>query len=56
MVAKPLVCISTAPRRPPIQAPERMPSASSSRAVAKVRKSLSAWRFLISGVNTLSGT
>ena len=31
MVPKPLVCISTAPRMPPIQAPVMMPIASSSR-------------------------
>ena len=42
MVAKPLVCISTAPRMPPIQAPVMMPSASSSRVAAKVVKNVSA--------------
>ena len=38
MVAKPEVCISTAPRKPPIQAPLTMPSASSSRVAVKVVK------------------
>src|SRR6185312_4640691 len=38
MVAKPDVCISTAPRKPPIQAPVTMPSASSSRTAEKVVK------------------
>jgi len=37
-VAKPEVCISTQPRRPAIQAPETMPTASSSRAVANAVK------------------
>jgi hypothetical protein len=55
-VANPEVCISTALRMPPIQAPETIPIASSSRAVAKVVKKGSACRFLISGVRTRSGT
>ena len=56
MVAKPEVCISTAPRSPPIQAPVTMPSASSSRVQAKVVKKSSACSAAISGVNTRSGT
>ena len=56
MVPKPEVCISTAPRMPPIQAPVTMPSASSSRVAAKVVKNASACSALISGVNTRSGT
>ena len=56
MVAKPEVCISTAPRMPPIQAPVTMPTASSSRVQGKVVKKASACSALISGVNTLSGT
>src|SRR5215471_10148100 len=38
IVPKPLVCINTAPRIPPIHAPVTMPRASSSRVVAKAVK------------------
>ena len=55
-VAKPLVCISRMPRVPPIHAPDRMPSPSSSRATAKAVKNGSACTASISGRNTLSGT
>ncbi len=37
-VAKPLVCIRMTPRLPPIQAPQTMPTASSSRTVLKASK------------------
>ncbi len=56
MVAKPEVCISTAARMPPIQAPATMPIASSSRVHGNVVKKVSACSALINGVNTLSGT
>ena len=56
MVAKPEVCISTAPRMPPIQAPDTMPTASSSRVQAKQVKKSSACSAAISGVSTRSGT
>src|SRR6185437_3604406 len=56
MVPKPEVCISTAPRSPPIKAPVTMPTASSSRVQTKVVKWASSCSALISGVNTRSGT
>src|SRR6185312_7672593 len=56
MVAKPDVCISTAARRPPIQAPVTMPIASSSRVQGNVVKKSSACSASISGVKTRSGT
>ena len=56
MVPKPEVCISSADRMPPIQAPVLMPTASSSRVQAKVVKSSSACSDVISGVKTRSGT
>ena len=55
-VAKPLVCIRTMPRIPAMQPPATMPTASSSRAVAKVVKKGSAWTASINGRSTLSGT
>ena len=55
-VAKPEVCISRMPRSPPIQAPEMMPTASSSRAQENAVKNGSAWIASISGRSTLSGT
>ena len=55
-VANPLVCISTTPRIPPIQAPQTMPTASSSRVQTSVVNAVSACSAAISGVSTLSGT
>ncbi len=55
-VPKPLVCISTQPSIPPIQAPATMPTASSSRVVGKAVKNASSCTRSISGVSTRSGT
>ena len=55
-VAKPLVCMSTIARVPPIQAPAAMPRASSSRGTENALKNGSACKRSINGRSTLSGT